>query len=46
VFSLPQNKLIWSGTSENTNPDNAEKLVHKLATEGTQELRNLGLLAK
>jgi hypothetical protein len=46
VFSLPQNRLIWSGTSENTNPQDAEKLVHKLATEGTQELRNLGLLAK
>jgi uncharacterized protein YjeT (DUF2065 family) len=44
VFSLPQNKLVWTGTSETTNPQNAEKLVHKLATEGVKELRSLGLL--
>ena len=44
VFSLPQNKLVWTGTSETTNPQNAEKLVHKLATDGVKELRSLGLL--
>ncbi len=46
VFSLPQNKLVWTGTSETTNPENAEKLVHKLAVDGVQELRRLGLLAQ
>jgi len=46
VFSLPQNKLVWSGTSETTNPKNAEKLVHKLATDGVRELQSLGLLKK
>jgi hypothetical protein len=45
VFSLPQNKLVWSGTSETTNPPNAEKLVHKLAKDGVKELQRLGLLA-
>jgi hypothetical protein len=44
VFSLPQNKLVWTGTTETTNPQNAEKLVHKLATDGVKELRSLGLL--
>jgi hypothetical protein len=44
VFSLPQNKLVWTGTSETTNPKNAEKLVHQLATDGVKELRALGLL--
>lgn len=44
LFSLPQNKLVWTGTSETTNPANAEKLIHKLATEGVKELRSLGLL--
>jgi hypothetical protein len=44
VFSLPQNKLVWTGTSETTNPENAEKLVHKLASEGVKELQSLGLL--
>jgi hypothetical protein len=46
VFSLPQNKLVWTGTSETTNPENAEKLVHKLAVDGVAELRRLGLLAQ
>lgn len=46
VFSLPQNKLVWTGTSETTNPENAEKLVHKLAVDGVQELRRLGLLVQ
>jgi len=46
VFSLPQNKLVWTGTSATTNPKNAEKLVHQLATDGVKELRNLGLLAQ
>jgi len=46
VFSLPQNKLVWTGTSATTNPKNAEKLVHQLATDGVQELKNLGLLAQ
>jgi hypothetical protein len=44
VFSLPQNKLVWTGTSQTTNPKNAEKLVQQLATEGTQELKRQGLL--
>jgi hypothetical protein len=46
VFSLPQNKLVWTGTSETTNPKNAEKLVHQLATDGVKELRRLGLLVE
>ena len=45
VFSLPQNKLVWSGTSATTNPKNAENLVHQLAQEGAAELKRLGLLA-
>jgi len=45
VFSLPQNKLVWTGTSETTNPKNAENLVHQLAQESAAELKRLGLLA-
>jgi hypothetical protein len=44
VFSLPQNKLVWSGTSVTTNPKNAEKLVQQLAQESGQELHALGLI--
>ena len=45
VFSLPQNKLVWTGTSESTNPPKAEKFVVKLATETAKELKKEGLLA-
>jgi hypothetical protein len=45
VFSLPQNKLVWTGTSATTNPKNAENLVHQLAQESAAELKRLGLLA-
>jgi hypothetical protein len=45
VFSLPQNKLVWSGTSETTNPKNAEKLTQQLAHDTVRELQSLGLLA-
>jgi hypothetical protein len=45
VFSLPQNKLVWTGTSESTNPPNAEKLVLKLASEAAKELKKEGLIA-
>ena len=45
VFSLPQNKLVWSGTSETTNPKNAEKLTLQLAQESARELQRLGLIA-
>jgi hypothetical protein len=45
VFSLPQNKLVWSGTSETTNPKNAEKLTQQLAHDTARELQSLGLLA-
>ena len=45
VFSLPQNKLVWSGTSETTNPKNAEKLTQQLAQDSARELQRLGLIA-
>jgi hypothetical protein len=45
VFSLPQNKLVWTGTSETINPASAEKFVHQLAADATKELQRLGLIA-
>ena len=46
VFSLPQNKLVWTGTSETINPKDAERFVHTLATEVTKELKRQGLFAE
>jgi len=46
VFSLPQNKLVWTGTSETINPTNAEKFIHQLAADATKELQRQGLIAR
>ena len=46
VFSLPQNKLVWTGTSETINPRNAEKFVHAVATETAKELKRVGLVGQ
>ena len=46
VFSLPQNKLVWTGTSETVNPRDAEKFVHTLAAETAKELKRLGLVGQ
>ena len=46
VFSLPQNKLVWTGTSQTINPRDAEKFVHTLATETAKELQRLGLVGQ
>jgi hypothetical protein len=46
VFSLPQNKLVWTGTSETVNPRDAEKFVHQLAADAAGELKRLGLIGQ
>jgi len=46
VFSLPQNKLVWTGTTETVNPKNVETLVKQITTDGVKELRRLGLLVE
>jgi hypothetical protein len=45
VFSLPQNKMVWTGTSETVNPKNAEKFVHTLTADIAAEMKRLGLVA-
>jgi hypothetical protein len=44
VYSLKQNKLIWSGTSKTTNPPNVQKFVKKLAADAATELDKQGLI--
>jgi hypothetical protein len=46
VYSLDQNKLVWGGQSETTNPENVDKLVKDVATAVATELQNEGLIAK
>jgi len=44
VFSLKQNKLVWSGKSETTNPAGVDKQVKELAAMAAKELQKQGLI--
>jgi hypothetical protein len=44
VYSLKQNKLVWSGKSKTTNPPELIKFVKKLAADAAKELEKQGLL--
>lgn len=46
VYSLKQNKLIWSGQSKTTNPPNIDKFVRLLSNEVAMELKKANLIAQ
>ncbi len=44
VYSIPQNKLIWAGQSNTTNPSKVDGFVRELATAARREMKKAGLL--
>ncbi len=46
VYSVVQDKLVWTGTSETTTPNKVDKLIKQLIGATTQEVRKAGLVAK
>ncbi|HEU4624529.1 MAG TPA: hypothetical protein VFS52_07200 [Steroidobacteraceae bacterium] len=44
VYSLRQNKLVWSGQSKTTNPEDVDTEVRKLASATAAQLQKEGLL--
>lgn len=44
VYSIPQNKLIWAGQSNTTNPSKVDAFVRELATAARREMKKAGLL--
>lgn len=44
VYSIPQNKLIWAGQSNTTNPSKVDSFVRELATTARREMTKAGLL--
>lgn len=46
IYSLRDNKLVWSGQSKTTNPSGVDQLVKETATLVAQELRKQGLISK
>jgi hypothetical protein len=46
VYSLKQNKLVWSGQSKTTNPPETEDFVRELAAAAAKELQKEGLISR
>ena len=44
VFSMKQNKLVWSGQSKTTNPTKVDSLVQEVAGAVADELKKQGLI--
>jgi hypothetical protein len=46
VYSLKQNKLVWTGQSRTTNPSNVDTVVKQLAAAAAKQLQKEGLIQK
>jgi hypothetical protein len=44
VYSVPQNKLIWAGVSETTNPSKVDPFIRELVNEAAKEMAEQGLV--
>jgi len=44
VYSLPQNKLVWAGQSETTNPSKVGPFIKELVAKAAAELKKQGLI--
>jgi hypothetical protein len=44
VYSMKQDKLVWTGESKTTNPGNVDSLMRDVTGAVGQELKNAGLL--
>jgi hypothetical protein len=44
VYDLGQNKLVWAGQSETTNPSKAESFIRELVDESVKEMTKQGLI--
>jgi len=44
IYSLPQNRLVWAGQSETTNPSEVGKLINELTAKVAAELKKQGLI--
>ena len=44
VYSLPQNKLVWAGQSETTNPSKVGPFIQELTAKAAAEMKKQGLI--
>ncbi len=46
LYTLPDNKLVWSGISERVNPESAQSVAHELAVLISKELVGHGIIGR
>ena len=46
VFDLKQNKLVWAGQSETTNPENLHQFMRDLVKAVGADMRRKGVIAE
>jgi len=46
VYSLEQDKLVWAGRSQTTNPEKVREFVTELTRHAAAEMKKLGLIKK
>jgi len=44
VYSLPQDKLLWGGVSETTDPNNLDSFIKEVVSKAGEEFRKSGLV--
>jgi hypothetical protein len=44
VYSLPQDKLLWGGVSETTDPSNLDSFIKEIVKAAGEEIRKAGVL--
>src|SRR4051794_5160229 len=44
VFSVPQDKLLWAGVTESTNPKDANRVIKEIVTETVKQMTKQGLI--
>jgi len=44
VYSLPQDKLLWGGVSETTDPSNLDSFIKEVVKAAGEEIRKAGVL--
>ncbi len=44
VYSLPQNKLVWAGQSQTTNPSKVGPFIQELTAKAAAEMKKQGLI--
>jgi hypothetical protein len=46
IFSVPQNKLLWAGVTESTNPKDAGRIIKDIVTGTVKEMTKAGLIRR